>query len=260
MNYKFDTDRFSFEYLESEIENTVLWENHCHSRYEIIAVSEGYISIMIEGRSYNVTADQAVIIPPLAYHTVTANKKGIYKRITVLFDRSAIPDILQKLFEKDHLAIPVFYSYQLNDLKRVCRSERGELYMPLAESLMIQMLYEYIDSEAANTATDIGEPLNQVISYIDKHLREKIKLDDIAVHTARSKSSICHLFREQMKISPKQYILQKKLALAKKLIRDGTPPTIAAMQIGYDNYSDFYRMYIKHIQKTPSKKKTQKFV
>jgi methylphosphotriester-DNA--protein-cysteine methyltransferase len=68
-------------------------------------------------------------------------------------------------------------------------------------------------------------------------------------------SSVCHLFCEQMKISPKQYILQKKLALAGKLIHDGVPPTIAAIRIGYDNYSDFYRMYVKHFKKMPSQYK-----
>ena len=60
-----------------------------------------------------------------------------------------------------------------------------------------------------------------------------------------------HLFEERMKISPKQYILQKKLALANKLIEDGVPPTLAAVRIGYDNYSNFYRMYRKRYGNCP---------
>mgnify|MGYP003307143845 CR=1 FL=1 len=55
-----------------------------------------------------------------------------------------------------------------------------------------------------------------------------------------------------MKISPKQYILQKKLALASKLIDEGVPRTVAAMQVGYENYSNFYRMYQKHLHGVPS--------
>ena len=58
-----------------------------------------------------------------------------------------------------------------------------------------------------------------------------------------------------MNISPKQYILQKKLALANKLIRDGTPATVAAMQVGYDNYSNFYRMYQKRVSHRPTENK-----
>ncbi|MBQ8407362.1 MAG: helix-turn-helix transcriptional regulator [Clostridia bacterium] len=255
MNDSFHTASFAFEYLESEIENTVLWESHCHSQYELIAVVEGRIGIMIEGRSYSLSASQAVIIPPLSYHTVTASKKGVYKRVTVLFARAAIPSVLASRFTKDGFVTPLFRSARLDELRKICQSEDIELYAPLAESLMIQTLYECIEAESAGMMTEVDELLHQIISYVDSHLGEKIRLEDLAVHTARSQSSICHLFREQMKISPKQYILQKKLALAATLIRDGTPPTVAAMRIGYDNYSDFYRIYLKHVQKTPSKDK-----
>ena len=52
MKYSFRTDNFLFEFIESQIDNNVLWESHCHPQYELIAVFEGDISIMIEGRSY----------------------------------------------------------------------------------------------------------------------------------------------------------------------------------------------------------------
>ena len=48
-----------------------------------------------------------------------------------------------------------------------------------------------------------------------------------------------------MGIPPKQYVLQKKMALANKLIREGISPTDAASELGYENYSSFYRMYVK---------------
>ena len=45
------------------------------------------------------------------------------------------------------------------------------------------------------------------------------------------------------------HILQKKLALASKLIDEGVPRTVAAMQVGYENYSNFYRLYRKNFEK-----------
>jgi AraC-like DNA-binding protein len=52
-----------------------------------------------------------------------------------------------------------------------------------------------------------------------------------------------------MGISPKQYVLQKRMALAAKLIREGVPPTKVALRVGYENYSNFYRIYQKYLQK-----------
>jgi methylphosphotriester-DNA--protein-cysteine methyltransferase len=61
-----------------------------------------------------------------------------------------------------------------------------------------------------------------------------------------------------MKISPKQYILQKKLALANKMIGEGISPTETAVQLGYENYSSFYRMYVKQYDTMPKRTRRSK--
>ena len=112
-----------------------------------------------------------------------------------------------------------------------------------------------LESKRNNNAPDKDDFLEKTVRYIDGHIGEKITLDDLARHTSRSKSSFSHLFEEKMGISPKQYILHKKLATARKLIAEGTPPTTAAVQVGYENYSNFYRMYLKHYGTAPAKRK-----
>lgn len=254
MMYGFDTDKFRFEYMESTVENPVLWENHCHSRFEMISVLEGDSSIMLEGKNYRLTENQTVIIPPLSYHTVTANKNGLYRRITVLFDACAIPEAIREHFLKRNTDIPITVSSQSENIKKICIADESATYAPLAEALMVQIFYDNMQTTQNSAAEETDEFIQKAVDYIDRHLSEKITLDDLAKHTSRSKSSFCHLFAEKMKNSPKQYILQKKLALANKLISDGTPPTIAAIQVGYENYSNFYRMYSKHYGINPAKK------
>lgn len=122
---------------------------------------------------------------------------------------------------------------------------------------MIQIFYDAPRGSAAGGAECEDEFLKKAVFYIDKHLEEKIPLADIAKYTSRSKSSFCHLFEEKMNISPKQYILKKKFALASKMISEGVSPTVAAERVGYENYSNFYRMYLKHFGVSPTKKNKQ---
>lgn len=255
MVHGFQTKDFEFEYNESSIGSTVLWESHCHARFELIAVLEGDINVMLEGRGYRLTEGQTVIIPPLSYHTITSNKEGAYRRITVLFELAAIPSVLRARFLKGNESIAISSSLEAGELKKICEKEDPSFYAPLAESLMIRLFYDNAEAREARTTTETDEFLQKSLLYIDRHLHKKISLDDLARHTSRSKSSFCHLFEEKMKISPKQYILQKKLALADKLIGEGTPPTVAAMQVGYDNYSNFYRIYKRHFGVGPTKTK-----
>ncbi len=254
MSCRFTTDEFDLEYIESEIDHPVLWESHCHAKFEIIAVVTGDINIMSEGKSCRLKSGQAVIIPPLSYHSVTANEKGVYSRITALFDITAIPEILRSEFAKKS-DTSIFTSSLTEKLKDICEKTDEQFYSPLAQSLMIQIFYNILQDTKNHQAAETDAFLQKVIAYIDENLHKRISLDDLAKYTARSKSSFCHLFEAKMNISPKQYILQKKLALASKLINDGLPSTTAAMQVGYDNYSNFYRLYLKHFGKSPAKEK-----
>ena len=246
----FCTERFQMEYVESQMDSFVLWESHCHARFELIIVLEGDVNVMLEGRSDRLTEGQTALIPPLAYHTVTANGKGIYRRVTALFDGEHIPAPLRDRFlEKE--AVFEGETTHGEGLRRLCEQQETQFYLPLAESYMTQIFYRGYEAGERSTAEEDGF-LRQVLSYIDGHLCEDLSLDALAEYTSRSRSSFCHLFKEKMKISPGQYIVQKKLALANKLIGDGVPPTVAALQVGYDNYSNFYRMYRKHFGGSPA--------
>ena len=253
MIYSLKTSNFTFEYIESKIGHPILWESHCHAQYEMIAVADGDITVILEGQKYRLQKNQIIIIPPLFYHSVTANGEGTYRRITALFGLDAIPSILQDEFTHRGRDTAIDAS-RIEKIKEICQKEDTAFYAPLLQSLMIEIFYDVLRMPQAPAKIVTDEFLQKAFVYIDQHLHEKILLDDLAQHTSRSKSSFCHLFEEKMKISPKQYILQKKLALASKLIDEGVPRTVAAMQVGYENYSNFYRIYLKHFGKIPTKK------
>lgn len=241
------------KYNESDTQSSVLWERHCHSRFELIAVLEGDVSVMLEGLTYRLTSDQCIIVPPLAYHSVTINAGGIYRRVTALFPLDLVPEILHRDFTAGTAAL--FYSSCIERLKSAVQRDSHEFYAPLAKSLMVEVFYDMLEARKSSATPDKDTFLQKTVGYIDQYLGEKISLDDLARHTSRSNSSFSHLFEEKMGISPKQYILRKKLAAARKLIGEGVPPTSAAARVGYVNYSSFYRMYMKQYGTAPAKQK-----
>ncbi len=248
MTYDFKTDAFNLEYIESEIDQPILWEKHCHSQYEMIGVIDGDITVVLEGQNYRLIKNQCIIIPPLFYHSVNTNEKCIYRRITVQFGIDEIPDVLKEEFLRITRGAMIGFSQNLEKIKERCKMENKQFYAPLVNSLIIETFYDLLHDSKLPEIAETDEFLQKALQYIDLHLGEKILLDDLARHTARSKSSFSHLFEQKMNISPKQYILQKKLALACKLIKEGTPRTVAAMSVGYESYSSFFRLYQSHIE------------
>ena len=257
MKRRLYTDKFEFTYSENHVETHVLWDRHCHARYEMIGVLEGDISIMLEGRSYRLTENQLIMIPPLFYHTVTANKEGDYKRITAQFDIQAIPAVLRKDFQAMDAEPVIFTSAALRDMAVCFEEEPDPYFVPLVDSLMVPLFYSRLRAVPAAPGRDADDEadafLLRIVEYVDEHLCERITLEHLARHTARSQSFVCHRFEEKMGIPPGQYILRKKMAYAQKLIKEGQPATLVAAQIGYKNYGTFYRIYTKHFHKLPSK-------
>lgn len=245
VRYVMKTNKLDVIYVESKIEQPILWESHCHTQFEMIAVLEGDVNIMLEGKTYRLKENEMIVIPPLFYHSVTANEKGNYFRITALFELDLIPKIIQNEFIKQGKTSTIS-PLQIQKIIKICKSERKLFYAPLLQSLLVELFYDTLNSTTLSTENKVDDFLLKALQYIDNHLHEKISLDDLAKVTIRSKSSFCHLFEEKMNVTPKQYILKKKLAIASKLIKEGTPKTLAASQVGYDNYSNFYRLYLKY--------------
>lgn len=244
-------ENFLLYYKKDRIERGVLWEKHCHAHFELIAVLAGDVCVTLEGKEFPLETGNAILIPPLCYHSVTANKTGTYRRLTAAFEPDTLPPALCSLLFQGAPRPFCAGTAQVERLCSLCEQEKM-LYAPLAGALMIELLYACADSAQAESDSVTDSILHRALGYIEKHLCEQLTLDDIAASVACSKSLLCHRFQARMRISPKQYILQKRMALAAKLIREGTPPTQAALRVGYDNYSNFYRMYQKHLQKAPS--------
>lgn len=255
MQKELTQEYFSLAYKDEEVHAPLLWENHCHARFELIAVHEGNVTITPEGKRLHISGGELLIIPPLLYHTVEPEQKGTYCRTTVLFDLSFVPEILRETFlarTKEIQPIPLEQLTALHDLLR--RMQDTAYHAPLIACLLTEILYTYTETATAGETVSSDRFLRKTIEYIDLHLCEALSLDAIAAYAARSKSSLCHLFSEKMNVSVKQYILSKRLALAAKLITEGTPPTLAAVQVGYENYSNFYRMYRKQFGHSPSER------
>ena len=194
MIYDFQTQSFNFRYMENTICRDMLIENHCHSEFEMLAVLEGDIKVIIEGKSLNLTSADAIILPPLLYHTISSNKKGSYRRITVIFDISAIPKQLSEYISEKETVNTAFSWHRFEEIADICKTGNENYYAPLADSLMTEIFYSYTAKKTEVSHSAYNDTLEKVIKYIDEHLFEKILLEDIAKHTASSKSLISTFF------------------------------------------------------------------
>lgn len=240
-----------------------IYDRHCHTHYEIIYVLDGSVTVNLEGSHFFLDKGSCIVIEPLRYHIVTGNNT-LYNRLLVDYSRDEIPEDLYEQFDRRVAAQPVFFAGELSgyfeQLHRAYK-DYGSSHLPLLNAVFVQILYMLSFAEAIKqTAPEEhrSKLLQSVIAYVDDNLNRAIALQDLAEHLFVSESTLCHLFKEEMKIPLKQYILRKKMMYAKSLILDGVAPGEAAEACGYKNYASFYKIFLKFTGVAPGQLLLQK--
>ncbi len=124
-------------------------------------------------------------------------------------------------------------------------AQNGALYRnTLATALTVHLLRKYssahIDDRLPPALSRIA--LQRALEYIDSHFSEDIALDALAGLANVSVSHFNKLFRQDVGVSPYQYILQKRVERAKRLLLQGelTIAQIAA-EVGFYDQSHLTR-------------------
>lgn len=100
--------------------------------------------------------------------------------------------------------------------------------------------------------------LEQAFTYINAHYCEKITLEEVAASVYMSSNYFSSYFRKFTNISFSDYVTRLRVNRARELLReDGANVTEIALACGFNNISNFYRLYKKHMGKTPGYEKSK---
>jgi AraC-like DNA-binding protein len=101
---------------------------------------------------------------------------------------------------------------------------------------------------------NINDPyVTKIIEYINNHIHEKIKLEDIAYHLSLSVSRVSHLFKNVTGTSIMNYIIKKRLVLAKELLKNGEHIKTVYYKCGFPDESSFFKYFKQEYNITPKK-------
>lgn len=250
------------EIVRTENCSEQIYDRHCHTHYELLFVLGGSIRLNVEGEQILLQENSGIVLEPLKYHIVTGNNM-LYHRLIVYFDPESVPEPVFEVFSQSIRGNSVFSAEQAAQLFRrfsAVLEKNDPVYEPLLAAFLTEAIYYLAFNHASapeGAESKRTEKLKQIISFVDRNLHREISLADIASQLYMSQSSLCHLFREEMKISLKQYILQKKMIYAKSLLRKGVAPGTAATLCGYKNYASFYKIFQKVTGQTPGQIQTE---
>ena len=227
------------------------YPSHSHLVCELLYLIDGDVSYHIEGRSYKLKKYDLVFVRPGKNHYLTfSGSAAPYKRYNVLCDPAYFPKELYRSLPNDADVI----NFKDNETVRGI-FEKLEFYSENIDLQSQKMLFCSLLCELfchfsiaaknpENRNQSISNPtLDAALEYIDENLTAIESIEALCRDLFITKSYLHHIFKDNLKISPKKFVNQKRLLLARRKIRRGGSPTEIYRECGFADYTTFYRNY-----------------
>jgi AraC-like DNA-binding protein len=140
------------------------------------------------------------------------------------------------------------------------RCGRIALINRLFEVVMIQILRELMESKAVKGGllSGLSHPrLRHAVVAMHESPAKEWTLDDLAHVAGMSRSAFATRFREELGVTPGQYLLGWRVGLAQQALRQGRPLKVVASDVGYGSEAALSRAFKSHNGLTPREWKRQ---
>ena len=208
-------------------------EFHQHPFYEIFFFISGNVNYIIEGRSYKLRPGDILLTSNADIHRPEVRPGKPYERF-VIWLADDFFDHLRRFSGEDFTAC--FTDAALRDY-RLIRSDDSSL-------IRLRQLCE-------NDITE-DEKINQVLGYINDNLSDALTLDALAGRFYTSKFHLSRRFKQFTGLTIDQYIMKKRLIVARNMLRAGQSVTSSYLQCGFNDYSNFLKAFKREFGRNPS--------
>lgn len=242
---------------------------HSHTFYEIVYVLSNSGTQYLAGtKRYSLQRGDIIIVPPGVGHKplfppeLAEPYRRIVLWISTEFAESVerlLTDSTQRFPDQTFLlrtaGTPYEYIGKLfhNGIKE---SHEKKAYWQISlygntMQLLVECIRAFSNSENQVLRSEKPELLDNVVSYIESHLSDKITLADTAQRFFVSESTIGQTFQKKMHVSFYHYVTQRRLIAAKSMILQESNLDILSTKVGFSDYSTFFRAFKKEFGISP---------
>ena len=247
---------------------------HCHDYYELYIHLRGGEYMGVDNKLYLLKPNQMFIIPPFYMHGLSCTKemRG-YERAYL----NLSPEIMEilgcgQLNLGDYLRSFTSreqYTYQLDEERarqfvqciRFIQEDQGKDLKPTQRFQMYAKMIDLMslvcqvagEEEPEQEGAVSNSFIQDVLTYINNHYTEELRVGELAKHFSVSDSYLSHEFARLTNRSLYEYILYRRIMLSRQKMMSEDSLNVIAYQCGFNDYSNYLRSFTKLVGMSPSR-------
>lgn len=262
-----------FEFFHYSDNHSLNVEYHNHDFYEIFFFLSGKVKYIIEGKTYNLKPNDILLTNNKELHKPIIENGLNYERIVIWVNPKFVETInnnetnLTLCFEdssKHHynlLRPNIKLFHIIKDIymkleKAYTSNDYGDI---LLRRVYITELLIYLNKAYFDTSKEIeldikhNSKISDIVHYINENLCEDLSLDTLSQKFYISKYHLSRLFKQYVGFTIHQYIIKKRLIIAKIHLHDGASIDSAYIYSGFNNYPNFIKAFKDEFGFSPKK-------
>ena len=263
----------NFKIFHIRDKKDIKFEYHHHDFSKIVILIDGDLTYYIEGKAYILKPWDILFVNKNEIHKPVVNPNKYYERIVIWLN----PDFMAKYAQGNNNLLKCFevaiknnYNLLRLNMKSIeiiknliqdiqnCNNSNEFGSEILKESLFVQLmvlmnrLFLNSDKNRDIEYIQYDKTIEGVLNYINSNLENDLSIDTIASEFFISKYYLMRKFKNQIGSSIHNYVVQKRLILARSLISDGLSMSSVCSRCGFNDYSSFVRAFKKVYGVSPS--------
>ncbi len=246
---------------------------HCHDFYEFYLHVRGGQYYGLDSGLYLLEPFQMFVIPPFSMHGISSTQAvGGYERAYL----NVTPETLKTLscgvidldqFFRSYTAQGKYIFQLTQETARRCvrwieelqhRETEGDPLQDFEDYTLLMNLLSTIcqtmrDSQTVSAGVISNSIIQELLTYINGSYTQPLKIESLAKHFGISVSYLSHEFIKFTNRSVYDYILYRRIMLARQMMPSDMSLNTIAYQCGFNDYSNFLRMFNKLVGMSPSR-------
>lgn len=202
----------------------------------------------------------SMYIPPHADIWGFGDSTNLVCDLRVRFQLPTLEAVLRDQFDRDKWREPVLLIYD-ERVRKIAALLWDECYAPAGgsslcgESLITALMASFFTVTRIAQASQqrgLSRPtLKRILDYMEANLVREMHLDELADVVDLSCSHFSRGFKTSLGVTPHQWLMQRRIALAKELLLRRENIAVAAQMAGFANQSHFTKTFRTMTGTTP---------